>query len=154
MSGWRAITSRRWSSHLFFRCSLITCSQLVNQESIHVDQYWLVFISLKSIHNQNNVFHNFCWVPFQLMSAEVRLKISWKSAEKLLKPKLFKTINHCFNYERTLEERSIWQSRKWWCFSVTDMFTGHNSRLVFILLEVLCIGYVTAWKFNNFYARV
>ena len=26
------------------------------------------------------------------------------------------------------------------------MFTGHNSRLVFILLEVFCIGYVTAYE--------
>ena len=37
------------------------------------------------------------------MLAKVSLKIIGKSDEKLLKLKLCKTLQHCFNYERTLD---------------------------------------------------
>ena len=50
------------------------------------------------------------------------------------------------SYSKINNINLIGLSSKWWCFSVSDMFTGHNSRLVFILLEVLCIGYVTAYE--------
>ena len=36
------------------------------------------------------------------MSAEVTLKISWKSNEKSLKQKLYITLKYCFNHEQNL----------------------------------------------------
>ena len=52
---------------------------------------------LKSVHSYNSFFvwHDFCFCTFFAY-------VSWKSNNKLMKPKLCKTIRNCFNYERAL----------------------------------------------------
>ena len=43
---------------------------------MYIDQYWLVFILLKFIHNQNNVLHNFYnWVILYCFLAELASRL-------------------------------------------------------------------------------
>ena len=56
----------------------------IHQKTVHKFLYALeVNMYLNSVSNYNSDFHNFISVTFQLMSAEVSLKLSWKSNESL-----------------------------------------------------------------------
>ena len=77
--------------HYFSRCSIFPSEK------------W--YIRTK-VRHKSKVKTVFCvvsdWVIFQYFSAEVSLKISRKSSEKLLKKKLCKTLKHSFSCEWSL----------------------------------------------------
>ena len=62
-------------------------------------------IDLKAVHNWNSIFDYFSFNKFLVLFGCCQLVLSQKSTKQAMKKNWSKTLNHWFNYERTLVTR-------------------------------------------------